>query len=406
MKLTESVSKRNYYSLLWHAVFLALAANFMDVDVIIPAMIIDAGGSAVHVGIATALLLGGSTITQLLFVPFISNFHFKKKFLLLGINLRIAALLVLGLLLYFSFQLEGRYQLEVIFLLITIFSISGAFAGISYSDIIGKSFFTEARKSFFSLKQVLNGLIVFSGAFLAKYVLALAEYPINYAYLFFIGFISLSIASLGFWNLKEVIPSKLQIKSVGHFSRLIKDEFKQNKKLKYYIGFINSMGISAGLLPFIILYAKDLFDTQSSDTGNYLLFKVLGGVLTGLTLFLLSGKFKYRYLLYFNASFALISPILILIFPQAPPFFLLFFIGGIIFASYGVARSGILLEVTNNSNRSLYAGITGAGTILPVLFPLTGGWVINHFGFNTFFILFLIFILASFYFIYKLDCKK
>jgi len=68
MPLTKKTSKHNYYALLWHALFLSLAKNFMDVDTIIPAMVIDAGGTSVHIGLLTAIMLGGSHLSQL-FLP-------------------------------------------------------------------------------------------------------------------------------------------------------------------------------------------------------------------------------------------------------------------------------------------------------------------------------------------------
>jgi MFS family permease len=68
--------------------------------------------------------------------------------------------------------------------------------------------------------------------------------------------------------------------------------------------------------------------------------------------------------------------------------------------------SGILLEVTTNENRALYTGLSGAGSILPVIFPFLGGWIITEFGFTIFFILSVLIIFLSFYFIHKLDCKK
>ena len=101
MALTSAISKRNFYSLLWHAGFLAFAQSFMDIDTVIPAMLVDAGGSAVQIGILTAIMLGGSSFTQLFFAPFISNYNYKKRFLLLGINSRVLSLLGLGLLLLF-----------------------------------------------------------------------------------------------------------------------------------------------------------------------------------------------------------------------------------------------------------------------------------------------------------------
>jgi len=282
MKLTHKISKQNFYSLLWHAGFLAFAKVFMDVDTIIPAMLVDAGGNAVHIGILTAIMLGGASFTQLVYAPFISNYHFKKKFLLLGINSRIVSLLGLGLILFFSSLIDESNIIWMIFILITIFSFGGAFSNVSYIDIFGKSVEQGSRKSFFSLRQVITGVILFFAALLAKRTLNLSEYPINYGYMFFIAFGALLIASFGFWNIKEVTPSRMAVKSPKHFFHLVKTELKKNQKLKYFLGFINTQGIAISFMPFIILYAKQNFNAQAADTGSFLISKVTGVVFISL----------------------------------------------------------------------------------------------------------------------------
>lgn len=93
MRLSSDLSWHNYYAFIWHTSFLALAMNFMDVDTVIPAMLIEAGGNGLHIGLMTAIMFGGSSFTQLIFAPFLSNHAYKKKFLLLGINARIVSLL-------------------------------------------------------------------------------------------------------------------------------------------------------------------------------------------------------------------------------------------------------------------------------------------------------------------------
>ena len=406
MKLTRNISKRNFYSLLWHAGFLALAKVFMDVDTIIPAMVVDAGGSAVQIGILTAIMLGGSSFTQLIYAPFISNYRFKKKFLLLGINSRIFALLGLGLMLFFSSLIDESNIIWLIFILITVFSFGGAFANVGYTDILGKSVMQHSRKSFFSIKQVITGTILFFAALLANKILTSSAYPTTYGYMFFIAFGALFVASLGFWNIKEVTPSRMAVKNPKHFFHLIKTELKQNQRLKYFLGFINTMGISFALLPFVILYAKEFYHTQSADTGLFLLYKIIGSVAAGFILFFLAGRYKYRYLLYGSAALAFTLPLFILLSSEMPSFIIIFFTGGIIFTAYSISMNGVLLEVSGTKNRTLYTGIVGAGNILPALFPLLGGWIIKQFGFQPFFILFMLIILSSFFFIYKINCKK
>jgi len=115
--LSISVSRHNFYSFLIHGIFLALAQNFMDIDTIIPSMLIESGGSSLHIGFLTAIMLGGSSFTQLFFAPYLQNKGFKKRYLLLGINSRIASLAGLSLLFFFFMSFTGDVCIVFIFVL-------------------------------------------------------------------------------------------------------------------------------------------------------------------------------------------------------------------------------------------------------------------------------------------------
>ncbi len=271
MELNEQISKHNYYAFLWHAVFLALAKNFMDVDTIIPAMMVDAGGSAFQVGVLTSIILGGGYFAQLFFAPFLHNQSSKKGFLLAGINTRVFALAGLGLLFYFSSHVSEYFIICFIYILISLFSFSGAFANINYVDILGKSVLQKKRKSFFSIKNVVSSIVVFLSAFLAKKALTTYAYPVNYSVLFFIAAALLVIASLGFWRIKEISVSNSKIDGLVKFIHIIIREIRTNKKFKNYVFLVNTQGISLVLMPFLILYAKKAFSAGSHDIGNFLL---------------------------------------------------------------------------------------------------------------------------------------
>jgi len=49
MILTRKISNHNFYAFLWHAGFLAFAKKFMDVDTVLPAMIIESGREIIHI---------------------------------------------------------------------------------------------------------------------------------------------------------------------------------------------------------------------------------------------------------------------------------------------------------------------------------------------------------------------
>jgi len=406
INVSESVSKHNFYSFLMHAVFLALAQNFMDVDTIIPSMLIESGGNSIHIGVLTAIMLGGSSFTQLIFSPYLQNRTFKKKYLLLGINTRIASVAGLSLLSFLSLSLGGDVRILFIFIFITIFAFSGAFANISYTDILGKSILPDSRKSFFSIKQVLSGSGVLISAFFARRVLMSRQFPENYAFMLLIAAAFLGLASVGFWQIKETVASGYKIKGIKTFLNAVRVEIQSNSKLRYYLGFVNTLGISVAIFPFLILYAKENYQVGSSEIGWFLIFKVTGVVATGMLLFLFSKKIRYRHLLYSTVLLTLFIPLFVMSLNGYSGFFWVFIVGGIIYSLYTISISGVLLEVSDNQNRALYTGIAGAGNILPALFPISAGWIIKAYGFNIFFIIFMAVVTSSLFFIYKLHCTK
>jgi len=404
--LSNKISTHNFRAFIWHATFLAFAKNFMDVDTVIPAMIVESGGGALHIGIMTAIMLGGSSFTQLFFAPYISNKTYKKKYLLLGINTRVFALFGLGILLYLLQGEHVGYVLWMTFFFITLFSLAGAFANIGYTDILGKSVNENKRKTFFSSLQIISGVIVLGSAFLVKRILVWKAFPENYAFMFFAGASILLIASGGFWAIKEVVPSKLRIKGIKAFFYVLKNELKENKKLPYFLGFINTQGIAISFLPFVILYAKEIFQTESNATGTFLIFKVMGIVLVSLLVLMGAKKLKYNVLLYSNVLLSLLLATLALLINDANSLKYIFVLGGVVYSLYTMSMSGLLLEVSGTENRALYTGFAGAGNILPAVFPLIGGTIIKTLGFQSFFVLFMVIMASAAFFIYRIDCKK
>ncbi len=406
MTLSSKIFTRNFYSFLWHAGFLALAKNFIDVDTIIPAMIIESGGNAIHVGFVTAIMLGGASFTQLFFAPYVSNIGFKKRFLLMGINSRILSLFALGIILYYSSMHQPNSIFWLIILFITLFSLGGAFTNISYVDMLGKSITEERRKPFFSAKQIIAGSAMLFSAFLAKKVLTFFGYPINFAYLFFIGASLLLIASAGFWKITETTPSVLKIFGLKDFVLKLKSELSNNPALAYFIGFINTQGIIISFLPFVVLYGKETMNAQSLDTGYFLLFKVIGVISVSLIVFFIAKRIKYNFLLYLNVLLSFFLIFFTFLIRDIQTLRYVFILGGVVYSLYVITMNGLLLEISGKENRAIYTGFTGAGNILPALFPMVGGWIITQWGFKVFFIMFILVVSSSVYFISKIRCTK
>jgi hypothetical protein len=159
-------------------------------------------------------------------------------------------------------------------------------------------------------------------------------------------------------------------------------------------------------MPFVVLYAKNVLGAAGSDTGNFLIFKVMGVVSVSLLILAMSGKAKYRILLYLNVALSLTVVLSTYFITDVHLIKYLFILGGIVYSLYSISMNGVMLEISGQENRALYAGFAGAGNILPAVFPLLGGSLIGLFGFKVFFLMFVVMILLSLWFIRKMDCKK
>lgn len=406
MELSEQRSQINFRSFLWHAAFLALASNFMDVDTIIPSMLIKAGGTAFHLGLLTAIMLGGTKLFQLIFASALAAKVSKKPFLLVGINLRVISLIALAAIFLFSSSLSGEVIIIMIFILITIFSLSGSYSGISYNDIFGKSILQRSRKRFFSIRQMINSLGIFLSALIVRELIKRIGYPENYALLFFVAGLLLLIASLGFWTIKE-LPSNVAVKrNFWSYIKQIPGEIRQSSNLRNYLLIINSLGLGISILPFLILFARDNFGLSYKLIGNLLLFRTIGMLTASLIFYKISRKLNYRKLLIYNLFLGASLPIIALFLKNEPAIYpFLFILSGMFVAMYRIGDAGVLMEISTNENRVLYTGISGAGTILTTIFPLAAGSLIGALGYPVVFITVSALVLVSFFFVRKLHCE-
>ena len=325
----------------------------------------------------------------------------------MGIGIRVLALFSFAYLFLNYKSFETQLFITILLSLALIFAVSGSFSGVSYTDILGKSILPERRKKFFSIKQVIFSLGIFGSAFAVKELLQIYDFPTNYYWLFFFAAIFLFIATFGFFGIQEVPVKVEKIKGLKSYFDAFKKEFQTNPRLLHYLLTINTLGIGISMLPFVISFLKQTHGLDGNDVGNLLIFKTVGLIIAGVSLFLFSKKFKYRHILF--SAFGLSFTMLILVIFFSKHFFvfpMIFLMGGMFFSLFSISKSGILLEISNNQNRPLYAGMAGAGSILITLFPTIGGILIEQIGFQYVFGITLLILITSLYFIRKLNCKK
>lgn len=391
--------KKVYIIFLWHAFFLAITMSMIEFNTVFPSLISSLTGSKIIFGAIYSIMFGAPLIFNVMFGHYLSSKKFKKKFLLLGINLRAFSFLGMA---FFTYKYANQNPLMVVislFFWVFLFSFSGGFAGIVYTDLIGKFLKKGERGSLYAFKQFFSSVGFLIGGLIIAFVFNVSNisYPNNYALILFMGFVGLLIASGAFWCIKES-PSKIEKHEPFFvFVKKIPEILKSDEKFSRFILVENLTSFSLMMLPFYIVYAQEIFDTTLLSL--YLFAIIAGTIVSNLFWGIISKKLNSKKVIEICIFVGALIPIFsLLIVPFGPYYFT------IIFVLIGFIRSGrvigfdpYLLDIAPESKRTAYLGIRGTLSILTIVLPLIGGLFIELLGYTfTFYIVTIVMFLSLF----------
>ncbi|AFH48816.1 Hypothetical protein IALB_1105 [Ignavibacterium album JCM 16511] len=399
---------KNSFAFIWHAFWLSLAETFTDKNSVLPGLILLAGGTQTDIGTLTAIMIGVPLISQIVFASLLLKKPYKKKYLLIGIYLRVTAFLGVALSIYFLKEFTPQLFILIVFLWMALFSISGAFAGISYNDLLGKSIESIKRKKFFVIKQLTTSVGILISAFVLKKLFIGFSYPDNYKYAFTLAGILLFIGTFGYYFVKE--RSTIVDENEISFIKIIKSipsQLAQNKNLKYLVIISNLIGLTITITPFYIAYARKLFVLNNELISNFLFYQIIGMIFSNLFWHYLIKRIAFKGMIKISVLLYSIVPVSALILSQLNSveiFPLLFLLVGAAISANRIAIDGALIEISDDSNRVLFTGIFGSLNIVSVIFPLLISFIIAEFSYQIVFIIFPLITLTAYYFIRKMDC--
>lgn len=399
---------RNFFAFIWHGLFLAFVSTFIDANTVLSSFILNIGGSSVHVGILTGISIGLPMITQLLFAGFLSGRPRKKPFLLAGIYLRVLALAGMGYTLSISGRSNPEQLLLMIFLWIGIFAVSGAFAGISYTDLLGKIFAGQQRKRFLIFKQFISAIGMLISAVTVRHLVIAFPYPENYTVIFLSASLLLFIAAFGFLMIKEDEGGANQAYTISTILKAIPRILASDRNLVNYIFLINFASLGLTIIPFYVAFSKSLYGLEQHQIGNFLLLQFVGMIVSTFVWNRVSGLYKFKGIFFGFVIIGGLLPLVAMFFSLygIHVFQWLFFLAGFSISAYSIALQGMLLEISNNDNRAVYAGISGTLSLTTAFFPLVAGLLIHSFGFWIIFSVISPLVLASLFFLNKIECPS
>ena len=391
---------------LWHAVLLAVTVAFTDINTVFPAMILGMGGSKFHVGILTGIMVGVPLVGQLIFAGVLHARPRKKPFLLAGIYVRVLSLVLLTLLILASGPWSLTILLTGIYGTLLLFTLGGAFAGISYMDLVGKSFPGEKRKLFVLRRQAVMSSGMLVSALLTRLIMGRTEN--SYALLFGLSALALFIASFGFLRINErTRPPRGGTISAGKILCQIPSYLKNDPTLARYIAASNLLGLGTVLLPFYMALGRETYRFEGAMVGNLILVQIGGMILSNILWRRVVRRNSFKGMLRVWSLLGFIMPPVALAAARFLPlegFIPVFLVTGFYLGAQRVTSDAVLMEISTDENRTLYTGIFGTFNISLALFPIIIGSLIGFVGFAPLFLLTSLAAAGSSLFIKRMIC--
>jgi len=358
----------------------------IELNTVLPNLIAGLTKSSIAFGGLYSIMLGAPLIFNLLFSHYLKRFELKKKFLLFGIYLRGFSFLGMSVTVFLFAKSNPLGTLIAFYFLIMIFSLSGGFAGIAYSDIIGKLLPSEKRPGLYAARQIVSGTASLIGGALIVRIFAPSslEYPLNYALGMMIGFLGLVIGAIGFWFMKEP-PSEISNageKNNGMIGNTI-NILKEDKPFRKFIIIENITSFSLMILPFYMVYVKHTFSDYKDFFGAYVMVQILGNILSNFMWTSISKKHGTETVLKICILIGAAIPLIaIALNPLGAMWYILvFLLLGVITSGRNIGFEPYLLDIAPGDKRTVYLGIRGSFNILVVLLPIAGGFFIDMMGY-------------------------
>ena len=395
-----------------HGILFTGGQAFCNPNTVLPIFLDHFTKSKILIGLSSTLIgkLGGiaSVFPQLLVANKIENKTYKKPLLIFAITVRA---LSWGLLAFTTSIFNNTYpNLTIFFLFVTLIlhTFMGGIAAVPFFDIWGKSLPPNLRGRFFGYRQLWGGVLAIGSGLIVKNILGnnSIEFPCNFALLFFLVFIFLSISYIALGSVKE--PTEKVYKNQLPFKDFLKKAFlvvKKNKNYKKFI-IVEILAGAGGLaLPFYILYLKNILGISLGTIGILLSAQMLGSVLSNVLWAHLSDFVGNKKVIQISTFAGLMVPVVALMtqFKNELLYLLLFATIGFFIAGRTIGKTNYLLDIAPSRDRPIYISLTGT-LLFPVsLFPLIGGLIIQYVSYNTLFVITGIPILLGFILSFNLE---
>ncbi|HGJ65636.1 TPA: MFS transporter [bacterium] len=410
--ISEKDAKKNYFLSYINGVFASIGFRFVDSGMVLPAFVKQLTKSNVLVGLTSSTMVAGSIWLQMFMSNLMEHRPRKMPFYTFGIFVRLATwfLIIITTLLIGN---KNDILLFIIFyFLYFTFCSSLGISSLPFNDIVAKAIPANKIARLFGTRQFTGEAFAIGVGILIRFILSekcSIAFPYNYAVIFSLGFIGLTISGISFISVKEPIePVPKERKPFWEHIKLGPYFLKTDKNYRAFLVFRIAASFGGMSIPFYVPYALDRIKVHASTIGTFTAVGAISALLFNALWSYIGERKGSRRLMVIAYSIACIVPIIAISTKLLPhnyqtTYFLLVFVANQAYTSgSSIAYMTYTINMAPRMNRPTYLGFLNT-LMFPLGFvPVIAGALLRFIHYEYMFLLSAIFSALGSYFATRL----
>lgn len=378
--------RRNFLFLLVDGATFAFAISLLSETTIIPAFIQQLSGSSLLVGLVAAVFAVGRYLPQLVGAHLVRG-RSRRKPLLLGIVVaERVGILAIAVTAQFIGILDPTLVLVLFFLAFCAYAVTTGLIGPVYGDFVAKAL-TRGRGWFYGTVQLLGGLLGFSAALVAEWLIRTNDFPVGNQLCFWICF-GLSFLSIFFISGLKELPYP-HVEERPRFWVTIRELpviLATDRPYRRFILARSFLAFSTLGVGFVVVDGIER-GLRVSDAALLAAVFILSQAVLGFLLGLLGNYFGWRIVVVLGGAFIVAGMIGAVFAAGLPAYIAIFIVLGGANAVTVIGDPNLSIELAPTSRTSMYLGTTS--TLLAPFFivgPLLAGALVGPLGYPQIFL--------------------
>ncbi|MCP4142482.1 MAG: MFS transporter [Chloroflexi bacterium] len=381
--------RRNFFANIMDSGFWFFGDSFVAAYTIMPVFMSTLTDSPILIGLIPALEGAGWFLPQLFLAKHLEGQNRRLPLVLkLGVLDRLPLLfLAIGAL--FILKVDPTVAVIMFLLIYIVKTFSSGFGALPWQELIATVIPITHRGRYWGIALILGKLMGMVGAIITGFLLTSIAYPTNYAAMFGVGFIGVSI-SLLFVNMniepeieRSLSPANKKLNLWARMGKILRaDSNFSNFLINRGFMFLSSMGLG-----FVTVYGIQEFDLPLSHSAIFT-FIMLVTEVVGYSIWGAYGdKNGYKKILEFNNLFLILGLVILLLSKSIWGLYFAFVIMSFSHAGEYLADQNIAMEFSSEEDRPTYIGMskTLTGPFL-LLAPIIGGTFVQLWGYQIMFL--------------------